>query len=220
VPPDAERDGGQAPPIPSLSIPEIRDYQKINAELVALLDRGHQLIRLEGAEGQRLLVSGLRGQWNAVVEIIGWTGPEVTANLDAPGLTVVAKGPTADGAARGLKSGRVLILGDAGDASGYEQSGGVLVIAGSAGHRAGLAQSGGILAILGSTGRLACDRQSGGLMFLPGGTPGPHAGRGRQGGRLIELSGTDRFDDEDAEAWQAVLDLAEGLVDVSLLPPR
>jgi methylamine---glutamate N-methyltransferase subunit B len=220
VPTDPEKDGGQAPPIPSLSIPEIRDYQKINAELVALLDRGHRLIRLEGAEGQRLLASGLRGQWNAVVEIVGPTGPEVAANLDATGLTVIAKGSTADGAARGLKSGRIIILGDAGDASGYEQSGGILVITGSAGHRGGLAQSGGILAILGSTGRLACDRQSGGRLFLPGGTRGPNAGRGRQGGRLIDRFGPDRLDDEDKEAWQAVLDLAEGLVDASLFPPR
>ncbi len=174
------------PPPPTLPIPEIRDYQKINAELVALLDRGHPLIRLDGAEGQRLLASGLSGPWNAVVEIIGRTGPEVAANLDAPGLTVIARGPTADGAGRGLKAGRVLIPGDAGDAAGYAQSGGILVIAGSTGHRAGLAQSGGILAILGSTGRLACDRQSGGRLFLPNGSIGPHAGRGRRGGRLIE----------------------------------
>ena len=48
--PDPEAIGGQAPP--SLPIPEIRDYQKINAELVALLDEGHRLVRLEGAEGE------------------------------------------------------------------------------------------------------------------------------------------------------------------------
>jgi hypothetical protein len=220
VHPDAEEDGGQVPPSPSLAIPEIRDYQKINAELLALLDRGHPLVRLEGAEGQRLLASGLSGPWVAVVEIIGRTGPEVAANLDAPGLTVVARGSTADGAARGLKSGRVMILGDAGDATGYEQSGGVLVISGSAGHRAGLAQSGGSLTILGSAGRLACDRQSGGRLFLPGGTLGPHAGRGRRGGRLIDRFGSAQLDAEDAAAWRAVLDLAEGLMDVSSLPPR
>ncbi len=218
--PDTDAEGGQPPPPPSLSIPEIRDYQKINAELVALLDRGHPLIRLEGAEGQRLLASRLSGRWKAVVEIVGRTGPELVADLDAPGLTVIARGSTADGAGRGLKSGRIIILGDAGDAAGYAQSGGVLVIAGSTGHRAGLAQSGGILAILGSTGLLASDRQSGGRLFLPVGPLGLHAGRGRRGGRLIDRFEKDQLDSEDEEAWRSVLDLAEGLVDVSLVPPR
>ncbi len=91
--PVSDEGGGLAPP--SLSIPEIRDYQKINAELVALLDQGHRLVRLEGAEGQRLLASGLSGSWQAVVEIVGQTGPEVAADLDAPDLVIVARGPTA-----------------------------------------------------------------------------------------------------------------------------
>jgi methylamine---glutamate N-methyltransferase subunit B len=93
---DPEAGGGQEPP--TLPIPEIRDYQKINAELVALLDEGHRLVRLEGAEGQRLLASGLAGSWDAVIEIVGRTGPEVAANLDAPGLMIVARGSMADGA--------------------------------------------------------------------------------------------------------------------------
>ena len=218
--PLADPGGGQTPPPPILMIPEIRDYQKINAELVALLDRDHPLIRLEGAEGQRLLASGLTGPWKATVEIIGRTGPEAVAGLDAANLTIIAKGPTADGAARGLKAGRVVIVGDAGDASGYAQSGGLLVIAGSTAHRAGLAQSGGILAILGSTGRLACDRQSGGRLFLPNGRLGPHAGRGRRGGRLIESLEMDRLGVEDARAWRSVLELLDGLVDATSLSPR
>jgi glutamate synthase domain-containing protein 3 len=219
VRPALDEDGGQVPP-PSLTIPEIRDYQKVNAELVNLLDRGHPLVRLEGAEGQRLLASGLSGAWVATVEIIGRTGPEAVADLDAPGLTVIARGSTLDGLARGLKAGRVIVLGDAGDAAGYAQSGGVLMVAGSTGHRAGLAQSGGVFAILGSTGRLASDRQAGGRLFLPSGRAGPHAGRGRRGGRLIERFESNQFDPEDAAAWQAVLGLAEGLVDVPSLPPR
>jgi methylamine---glutamate N-methyltransferase subunit B len=200
--PGPETVGGQEPP--SVSIPEIRDYQKINAELVALLDQGHRLVRLEGAEGQRLLAAGLIGSWNAVVEIAGWTGPEVAANLDAPGLTIVAGGSTADGAGRGLRAGRVLIIGDAGDAVGYAQSGGILVVRGSAGHRAGLAQSGGTLAILGDIGRLAGDRQSGGRLFSPRGQLGPHAGRGRRGGRLIQGPHSVGFDPDDSRAWLEV----------------
>lgn len=217
MPPAPEREGGAGPASPSLLIPEIRDYRAINAELVALLDRGHSRVRLEGAEGQRLLASGLKGPWRATVEIIGRTGPEVVADLDAPALTVIVRGSTADGAARGLRAGRVIILGDAGDAAGYGQSGGILLISGSAGHRAGLAQSGGVLAILGSMGRLACDRQSGGRLFLPKGTLGPHSGRGRRGGRLIGPSGSGPPEEDDLVAWRSVLSLADGLAELPSL---
>jgi methylamine---glutamate N-methyltransferase subunit B len=214
--PNPEAIGGQAPP--SLPIPEIRDYQKINAELVALLDEGHRLVRLEGAEGQRLLASGLSGSWQAVVEIVGRTGPELAANLEAPGLVIVAKGSTADGAGRGLRGGRILVLGDAGDASGYDQSGGILVIAGSSGHRAGLTQSGGALAILGKTGRLASDRQSGGRLFVVRGQLGPHPGRGRRGGRLIELPDSTGLDLDDSSAWREVVEFVGPWIDPSMLP--
>ncbi len=214
--PDLDEGGGQAPP--SLSIPEIRDYQKINAELVSLLDQGCPLVRLEGAEGQRLLASGLSGPWRAVVEILGRTGPEVAADLDTPGLTVIVRGSTLDGAARGLRAGRVLVTGEAGDAVGYGQSGGILVIAGAAGHRAGLAQSGGTLAILGPTGRLAGDRQAGGRLFVVRGQVGPHAGRGRRGGRLIEIPPIDGLSDDDIEAWREVADLAGPWIGPANLP--
>jgi glutamate synthase domain-containing protein 3 len=216
VRPDVDEGGGQVPP--SLSIPEIRNYQKINAELVALLDRGHPLVRLEGAEGQRLLGSGLSGSWHAVVEIIGRTGPEVAADLDAPGLIIVARGPTADGAARGLRAGRVILIGEAGDATGYGQSGGILVVSGLTGHRAGLAQSGGTLAILGSSGRLAGDRQSGGRLFVPRGMLGPFAGRGRRGGRLIEVPSPDALGDDDLEAWREVAVFAGAWIGPASLP--
>lgn len=212
--------GGEPPPgPPTLFIPEIRDYQRINAELIALLDRGHPQIHLEGAEGQRLLASGLSGQWHAVVEIQGPTGPELAANLDAPHLTIIARGSTRDGAARGLRSGRVLILGDAGDAAGYAQSGGILIVAGLTGHRAGLAQSGGVLAILGSTGRLVSDRQTGGHCFLPSGAYGPHGGRGRQGGRFLESLDPARLDLTDRAAWRSIQDLARGYRDIPDFPP-
>ena len=216
MPLDADKGGAQAPP--ALSIPEIRDYQKINAELVAILDGGHPLVRLDGAEGQRLLASGLRGPWTAVIEIVGRTGPEVAADLEAPGLTILARGPTADGAGRGLKAGRILILGDAGDSTGYAQSGGLLVVAGSSGHRAGLRQSGGVLAIFGATGRLAADRQAGGWLFAARGRLGPHPGRGRVGGRLIEVPDPDGLDADGAAAWRGVADLARGRVDPSTYP--
>lgn len=203
MPPGVEPGGDPKPP--RLAIPEIRDYQRINAELLSLLDKGHPRVRLEGAEGQRLLISGLSGPWKAVVEIEGRTGPELCAGLDAPGLTVVARGATADGAGRGLRAGALIVLGSAGDAAGYEQSGGLIAIVGPAGHRAGLAQSGGTLAVFGSIGRLPADRQAGGVFFVRGGPLGAHPGRGRRGGRLLAFSAVDGLDPADAPAWDEVL---------------
>jgi len=220
VPPAADPagDGLPAPPSPVLNIPEIRDYQRINAELRALLDAGHRRVRLEGAEGQRLLVSGLAGPWEALIEVEGRTGPEFAADLAAPGLRVVARGPPADGAGRGLRAGRVLILGGAGDAPGAGQSGGLLVIAGPAGHRAGLGQSGGTLALLGTVGRLAADRQSGGRVFARRGQLGPHPGRGRRGGTLIELPADGTLGPEDARAWGEVVAAAPPWMNPASLP--
>jgi glutamate synthase domain-containing protein 3 len=216
VPPGVEPGGDDKPP--RLAIPEIRDYHRINSELSMLLDQGHPQVRLEGAEGHRLLVSGLSGPWEAVVEVEGRTGPELGAGLDAPGLTVVARGPTADGVGRGLRGGTLVILGSAGDASGYGQSGGLIVIVGPAGHRAGLAQSGGTLAVLGPTGRLPADRQSGGFLFVIGGPVGAHPGRGRSGGRLVEVSNVGELDPVEALAWNEVMLVASRWKGPSNLP--
>ncbi len=204
--PDAEAGGGSPPP--RLSIPEIRDYQRINAELISLLDQGHREVYLDGAEGQRLLASGLRGGWRCLIEIEGATGPELAADLDAPGVTIMARGRAADGLARGVRSGTVVVLGGAGDGCGFGQSGGTVVVVGPSGHRAGLAQSGGTIAILGPIGRLPCDRQSGGRLFYRGDRPASFAGRGRSGGRLIRVGGEDPVPEPDRAEWLRLLDLA------------
>jgi glutamate synthase domain-containing protein 3 len=187
------------PALPALSIPEIRDYQRINAELVVRLDAGHRRVRLVGAEGQRLLVSGLSGGWDAVVEIEGYAGPELAAGLDAPRLTIVCRGPAADGAGSGLRAGNLVIEGDTGAAAGYAQRGGWIVVAGNAGPRAGLNQAGGVLVLLGVVGQLAGERQSGGLLFAATDLLGPHAGRGRRGGRFVAFSPSTEFDTEGAQ---------------------
>jgi glutamate synthase domain-containing protein 3 len=177
------------PAAPVVAIPEIRDYQRINAEVVRLLDDGHRRVRLVGAEAQRLLLAGVRGTWDAVIELEGRAGPELAADLDAPAVLVVCRGAAADGAARGLCAGRVLILGDAGDAVGYTQRGGVVVVRGSAGPRAGLGLAGGTLALLGPVGRLCGERQAGGFLFVCADRVGPHAGRGHLGGHLVLRGG-------------------------------
>lgn len=201
--------GGRGPgpqAVPVLTIPEIRDYQRINAELIQRLDAGHKLVRLAGVERQRLLVSGLKGSWEAVVEVEGEAGPELAAGLDAPGLTVVCRGAAADGAASGLRSGRVVILGAAGAAVGYAQRGGTVVVAGDAGPRAGLNQSGGILTLLGRTGQLAGERQSGGVLFVGADRLGPNTAVGHRGGRFVPLSPSATTDPADAEQLRSVLD--------------
>jgi glutamate synthase domain-containing protein 3 len=211
-------DGPDGPPPPVLFIPEIRDYQRINAGLAALLDAGHRRVRLEGAEGQRLLASGLVGPWDAVVEIDGRPGPECAADLDAPGLVVVCSARAADGAGRGLKAGRVLFLDGAGDAAGLAQRGGTLIVAGNVGHRAGLDQQGGTFAALGPVGRLSGERQAGGRIFVVRGLIGPYPGRGRRGGRWIELPAEGDLSPEDRAAWLEVAGLVSAWADPAILP--
>ncbi|MFO0910332.1 MAG: glutamate synthase [Isosphaeraceae bacterium] len=185
-------------------MPDIRDYHQINAEVVQRLDAGHRHVRLAGAEGQRLLLARLTGSWNALVEVEGRAGPELAAELDAPGLTVVCRGNAADGAARGLRAGIVIVCGDVGAAVGYALRGGTVVVGGEAGPRAGLNQTGGNLMVLGRVGPLAGERQRGGRMFVVSTRLGPHAGHGRRNGRLVRLtSSTDLetgIEPRDAEA--------------------
>lgn len=210
---------GDIPPAPVLVVPEIRDYLRINAELVRLLDAGAPVVRLVGVDGQRLLARGLKGSWRGTVLVEGDAGPELAADLDAPGLIVACTGSARDGAGRGLRAGRLAIAGDADAAVGYDQTGGTIAVGGSVGSRAGLRQRGGLLVIAGSVDRLAGDRQSGGLLIAPSGPVGPFAGHGRTGGRLV---GPGRLDEKSlailrAEAqlfgphWPAALSRGEGV---------
>lgn len=171
-----------------LSVPDIRDYDRINAELVQRLDEGCRYVRLAGAERQRLLVARLKGTWTALVEVEGSAGPELAAELDAPGLTILCRGDAADGAGSRLRAGQVVILGDAGVAVGYAQEGGVIAVARSTGPRAGLNQQGGDLILLGAVGPLAAERQSGGRLIAFDEQLGPHAERGRRGGKVVRLA--------------------------------
>jgi glutamate synthase domain-containing protein 3 len=196
-----ESAGGDA----TLSVPEIRDYEQINKELARLLDEGVTHVVLAGVEGQRLLAAGLRGGWSATIVVDGHAGPELAAGVDAPALTIHCRGRADDGAGRGLAAGLVLIDGDAGDGLGYTQRGGTIVVRGDAGHRPGLMQSGGSLVVLGTLGRLAGERQSGGLLVARRGRLGPHAGRGRLGGRVILLEPGQDLPTADPAALEAAL---------------
>lgn len=167
---------------PAIVVPELRDYHQINAEIVRRLDRGETNVRLEGVERQRLLAAGLSGDWKATVELIGDAGPELAAGMDAPGLVVVCRGSSADGAGSGLRAGGLLLLGPTGAALGYAQSGGLIVAIGPAGPRAGLKMSGGELVLSTSTGALAGEGQTGGRLYLPMTGVGAHVGWNARGG--------------------------------------
>lgn len=202
-------DASAEPPTAVVPIPEVRKYPRINAEVVRHLNAGHARVVLTGAGGHRLLLHGLTGPWNAVVEVEGNAGPELAAELNAPGLTIVCRGPVGDGAARDLRAGRVVILGNTGDALAIAQRGGAVLVAGSAGHRAGLGLAGGSLVLLGAVGRLAGERQSGGRLWAVDGRLGPHARRGQRGGRLVlivpEGDGTSGMEPGDAEAFTSMM---------------
>jgi glutamate synthase domain-containing protein 3 len=190
----------------------LRDYQQINAELVRLLNLGHSHIRLEGVEGQRLLALRLSGSWQAVVELDGNAGPELAAELDAPGLLVICRGSAADGAGRGMSAGRLLILGTAGTGLGYAQRGGLIVAVRPVGPRAGLGQLGGDLVLLDGCGSLAGERQSGGRLFLRPELAGPHAGFAARGGRMLHVNKSDpnasSLDSEQRRTYEAAVELA------------
>lgn len=187
-----------------LSVPEIRDYRAINGELVRQLDLGVRSIQLNGANGQRLLASGLEGPWSAEIVVVGDAGPELAAGMDAPGVSLVCRGSAGDGGASGLRAGRLLVLGRVGPAFGYNQRGGLAMVVGSAGARAGLCQRGGDLIVIGEAGPLAGERQSGGRL-LTSGDVGPHRGRGRSGGRFFRMDVDLRVegDAEDSAAMEA-----------------
>jgi glutamate synthase domain-containing protein 3 len=193
-------------------VPELRDYQQINAELSRRLERGQAHVRLEGVEGQRLLVLGLSGPWHAVVEIDGNAGPELAAELDAPGLTVVCRGSAGDGAGRGLSAGSLVILGPAGTALGYGQEGGLIVATRPVGPRAGLRQRGGNLVLLDRCGPLAGELLAGGRLFVRQDLAGPLLGSGAAGGRIVpfrEAVPTDpTMDREDQRTIEAAAELA------------
>jgi len=177
---DKDDPGGPATPIP---VPELRDYHQINAEVVRRLQRGERRIKLEGPAGHRLLLAGLAGGWDAVIEVAGDAGPELAAGMDAPGVVVVCSGRSADGAGAGMRSGTLLLLGPSGSAVGCRLAGGTIVAADAVGPRAGLGMSCGDLVLLGAVGPMAGDRQSGGRIFLPAEAEVPHAGREAVGGR-------------------------------------
>lgn len=184
-----------------LPVNEIRDYHRINLQVTQWLDAGVRHVRLTNVDAQRLLLAGLRGSWEARIDVEGTAGPELAGGLDAPGVVIYAKGGAADAAGCNFRGGRLLLLGPAGDGVGYQQGGGLIVVAGASGHRAGLEQTGGIIVLIGPAGRLAAERQRGGSLLALRGA-GPHFGRGARGGSRW-LGDGDAASRDAEPLWQA-----------------
>ena len=208
---DPARPGATAAGAASIIVPELRDYQQINAEIVRRLNLGQTRVRLEGVAGQRLLLERLAGSWTALIELEGDAGPELAAELDAPGLTVVCRGAAADGAGRGLVAGTLVILGPAGPVLGYCQRGGLIVACREVGARPGLGQTGGDMVLLDRAGALAGERQSGGRLLFRRSLAGPHAGHGSRGGRLVGIPAADDLQTELEPLDLRLLEKAIGL---------
>ena len=200
------------PPAPPIVVPELRDYQQINAELVRRLNLGERHVRLEGVAGQRLLVSRIAGAWRALIEVDGNAGPELAAELDAPDLTVVCRGErrrwrrprpggwTALHRGRGRCGHRLFPAGRADRRGRRRRTEGR---PGPAWGRPCTSRQG---------WRLAGERQAGGRLFFKQGRIGPHAGHGRRAGRLIALPSEQPLaadlDQDDYRLIEAALRLA------------
>jgi glutamate synthase domain-containing protein 3 len=211
--------GGGASGDPPILVPELRDYSQINTELVRRLNLGQTYVRLTGVAGHRLLAAGLNGSWRATVDVEGNAGPELAAAMNAPNVTLRCLGAAADGCGGGFLAGRLVIQGSVGVALGYFLHGGMIVAARDVAPRAGLCQQGGDLVLLGRSGPLAGERQAAGRLFLRKSLTGPHAGRGAQGGKQLDLdprlAGHGKFSPDD----QLVLDEATKLAGALDLPP-
>jgi len=167
----------------AIPVIELRDYHRINAAVVRRLDAGADRVRLEGVDGRRLLLAGLSGPWRAVIELEGDAGPELAFGLDAPGVVVVCRGRSGDGAGAEARAGTLLLLGPSGTAVGRRLAGATVVATDAVGPRAGLGMSGGDLVLLGAVGPMIGERQTGGRLLIASAASVPHVGREAVGGR-------------------------------------
>ena len=191
-------------------VPEIRDYERVNLEIVGRLQAGFRRILLQGVEGQRLLVSGIAGDWEATVIVEGRAGPDLGAGLNAPKLKVVCQGDVADGVGHSLRAGFIQVVGDAGTCAGYGQRGGVILLEGNVGPRAGLNQKGGLLVLLGTTALLAGERRTGGTLAAFGDRLGRLANYAATGGRSLALDREELRDDGlDSDVFATLTDKIE-----------
>lgn len=149
-----------------LHLPEWRDSEAVTREVVAALNLGTTLIHLTGARGDRLLLSGMEGDWHASIRIDGNAGTEFCRGLNSPNLFVYLNGDCGSGPGFALKSGTIVIGGKAGAMVGSQIEGGQIWCLGPAGPRLAHRSRGGMIVVGNALGPLAMDRRTSGTLRI------------------------------------------------------
>jgi glutamate synthase domain-containing protein 3 len=147
-------------------LPEWRDSHAVTQQVGLALNRGYRQIFLTGARGDRLLLAGLSGPWEAGVRIDGDVGTEFARGLNASGLFVLVNGSSGAGAGYGLKAGTLVVAGKSGAMLGTHIEGGEIWALGFAGSRLAHCSKGGRIVVGNGIGPMAMDRRISGTLTI------------------------------------------------------
>lgn len=147
-------------------LPEWRDSHAVTQQVGLALNKGYRQIFLTGARGDRLLLAGLSGPWEAEVRIDGDVGTEFARGLSASGLFVLVNGSSGAGAGYGLKAGTLVVAGKSGAMLGTHIEGGEIWALGFAGSRLAHCSKGGRIVVGNGIGPMAMDRRISGTLTI------------------------------------------------------
>jgi glutamate synthase domain-containing protein 3 len=147
-------------------LPEWRDSHAVTQQVGLALNKGYRQISLTGARGDRLLLAGLSGPWEAEVRIDGDVGTEFARGLNATGLFVLVNGSSGAGAGYGLKAGTLVVAGKSGAMLGTHIEGGEIWALGFAGSRLAHCSKGGRIVVGNGIGPMAMDRRISGTLTI------------------------------------------------------
>jgi len=149
------------PNVLRIHLPEWRDSLAVNQEIRRALLSGRTNVHLTGARGDRLLLNGLTGSFEARIRIDGDVGTELARDLNAENLFVVVNGSVGSGTGMGMKAGTLCITGTSGALLGTQMQGGDIWAMSLVGSRAGYRATGGTLRTIHPPGPLLLDRSHG-----------------------------------------------------------
>jgi glutamate synthase domain-containing protein 3 len=147
-------------------LPEWRDSHAVTQQVGLALNKGYRQIFLTGARGDRLLLAGLSGPWEAEVRIDGDVGTEFARGLNASGLFVLVNGSSGAGVGYGLKAGTLVVAGKSGAMLGTHIEGGEIWALGFAGSRLAHCSKGGRIVVGNGIGPMAMDRRISGTLTI------------------------------------------------------
>lgn len=147
-------------------LPEWRDSHAVTQQVGLALNKGYRQIFLTGARGDRLLLAGLSGPWEAEVRIDGDVGTEFARGLNSPSLFVLVNGSSGAGAGYGLKAGTLVVAEKSGSMLGTHIEGGEIWALGFAGSRLAHCSKGGRIVVGNGIGPMAMDRRISGTLTI------------------------------------------------------